>query len=244
VVSAGAGQTSFYVHPGLVSITQAAGTRYRGSNALRAPTILPRLRHVALHNKTPLTPATAKPPQSTNAPNAERQRFIPVISRSHRLATRSQRPSHPSAPRANSSLVSPALRLRLRRTNPESAILGLAIQPRTGNEASTDFARSSGLTRIVRPNTMARLVLVHCCSLRQQKAPVQGFSMGGTGLEPVTPSLSNAPSRRLARFSHLCRDFEPTACIAFAVVCTPLSVLVVARGSTDSALYRRTAARG
>jgi hypothetical protein len=61
--------------------------------------------------------------------------------------------------------------------------------------------------------------------------------MGGTGLEPVTPSLSrrHPPSRPLARacsFSFLCRNFPLDARTAFAFVCAPSSVLVVARGST------------
>jgi hypothetical protein len=47
--------------------------------------------------------------------------------------------------------------------------------------------------------------------------------MGGTGLEPVTPSLS---------ISLLCTDFPLDAPTASAFVYAPSSVLVVARGST------------
>src|SRR5207247_2766348 len=73
-------------------------------------------------------------------------------------------------------------------------------------------------------------------------------SSGGTGLEPVTPSLSrrHPGSRLLTRassFSSLWRNFTLHARAAFAFVCAPFSVLVVARGSTvgTSASEPRTA---
>jgi hypothetical protein len=61
--------------------------------------------------------------------------------------------------------------------------------------------------------------------------------VGGTGLEPVTPSLSrrHPPSRPFApacSFSFLCRNFPLDARIAFAFVYALSSALVVARGST------------
>ena len=64
--------------------------------------------------------------------------------------------------------------------------------------------------------------------------------MGGTGLEPVTPSLSRRPprSRLLAaasEFSLPCRDFTLQRQAAFAPVCTLAGGPVVARGSTVGA---------
>jgi hypothetical protein len=49
--------------------------------------------------------------------------------------------------------------------------------------------------------------------------------MGGTGLEPVTPSLSIA----------FCRGFALLAVRLFTLVCTLSRGLVVARGSTVTA---------
>jgi hypothetical protein len=61
--------------------------------------------------------------------------------------------------------------------------------------------------------------------------------MGGTGLEPVTPSLSSQllALRAFAAaysFSVLCRSFTPSAPAAFALVRSLSRKLVVARGST------------
>ena len=61
--------------------------------------------------------------------------------------------------------------------------------------------------------------------------------MGGTGLEPVTPSLSSRrlPSRAFAvahSFSRLCGGLTFRASIAFALVFTLSQRLVVAPGST------------
>jgi hypothetical protein len=65
----------------------------------------------------------------------------------------------------------------------------------------------------------------------------QRYLMGGTGLEPVTPSLSIRPRRSLAfatafAFSGLCRSFTVETPAAFALVCALPRTLVVARGST------------
>jgi len=62
--------------------------------------------------------------------------------------------------------------------------------------------------------------------------------MGGTGLEPVTPSLSIRPRRSRAFaavswFSPLCRRFTVDAPASFALVGALLTTLAVARGSTD-----------
>jgi hypothetical protein len=61
--------------------------------------------------------------------------------------------------------------------------------------------------------------------------------MGGTGLEPVTPSLSRRPPRsRLLTgapaFSLLCTDFTLQRHTRFALTCILSRGLVVARGST------------
>jgi hypothetical protein len=61
--------------------------------------------------------------------------------------------------------------------------------------------------------------------------------MGGTGLEPVTPSLSSRQPaiRQLAFFSRyytICRSFAPSRRAAFASVFILSRGLVVARGST------------
>src|SRR4051794_30043236 len=65
--------------------------------------------------------------------------------------------------------------------------------------------------------------------------------MGGTGLEPVTPSLSSwqRAIRRLAlvgRYYAICRSFASSIRATFASVCTLSRGLVVARGSTVDAL--------
>jgi hypothetical protein len=61
--------------------------------------------------------------------------------------------------------------------------------------------------------------------------------MGGTGLEPVTPTLSiRPPAIRQLAFSRgyytICRRFAPLRGAAFASVFTLSRGLVVARGST------------
>ena len=68
--------------------------------------------------------------------------------------------------------------------------------------------------------------------------------MGGTGLEPVTPSLSRRPlvSRPLAGASEFllpCRAFTLKRQAAFAPACTLSLGLVVARGSTVGRVLRR-----
>jgi hypothetical protein len=69
--------------------------------------------------------------------------------------------------------------------------------------------------------------------------------MGGTGLEPVTPSLSrrHPRSRALApvtSFSGLCRDFTLHKWVELATVCTLCFRLVVARGSSACASHAPT----
>ena len=64
--------------------------------------------------------------------------------------------------------------------------------------------------------------------------------MGGTGLEPVTPSLSSwcHPSRTFALahlFVRACRSFTALTRRGFAPICTPSRQLVVAPGSTHRA---------
>src|SRR2546421_12664987 len=75
---------------------------------------------------------------------------------------------------------------------------------------------------------------------RTKSLDFQGISMGGTGLEPVTPSLSRRPrrSRLLAGASESllpCRDLTLQRRAAFAPVCTLFRRLVIARGSTVGA---------
>ena len=68
--------------------------------------------------------------------------------------------------------------------------------------------------------------------------------MGGTGLEPVTPSLSRRPPRlrllaEASEFLRGCRDFTLQRRAAFAPICTLSHGLVVARGSTVGACERQ-----
>src|SRR5205823_2010660 len=69
--------------------------------------------------------------------------------------------------------------------------------------------------------------------------------MGGTGLEPVTPSLSRRPPRsrlfaRASAFSFPCRDFTLQRQAAFVPVCTLSRGLVVAPSAVDQRQLRTT----
>src|SRR5438270_10092888 len=65
---------------------------------------------------------------------------------------------------------------------------------------------------------------------------MQGFFMGGTGLEPVTPSFETAPAFAGFRGGLLVfcsvQEFHSHTPAVFARVCALPSMLVVARGST------------
>src|SRR5438270_7851918 len=68
---------------------------------------------------------------------------------------------------------------------------------------SREGSQAHGRTRF-EPQSLPRLS--HRRLLKQRKALMQGFSMGGTGLEPLTPSLSIVP-RPLSPFLPGCQYF-------------------------------------
>jgi len=117
-----------------------------------------------------------------------------------------------------------------------------AFSRRSGSQRPGTYSRSE--------NIVARLILApeRDASPRAAttRARLQRLSMGGTGLEPVTPSLSRRPprSRLLAGssdFSLPYRDFALQRQDAFAPVCTLSRGLVIARGSTVGASPTATA---
>jgi hypothetical protein len=66
---------------------------------------------------------------------------------------------------------------------------------------------------------------------------MQDFLMGGTGLEPVTPSLSSlqgwwSPFAEIVAYVRVCSDFVAFSGVAFARIVRPGWVFVLAPVST------------
>jgi hypothetical protein len=76
-------------------------------------------------------------------------------------------------------------------SEPQTARLGLVSRHRRGRPGQQWRLRRLGFSSVVRANIVARPMSADRCSPAQQKAPCAGLFMGGTGLEPVTPSLSS-----------------------------------------------------
>jgi len=87
---------------------------------------------------------------------------------------------------------------------------GLTLTPKQHRWCSphspTDSKRrpcpNSGLTRLVRPNTMARSVLADCCSLEHQKSPCAGLFDGRYWVRTSDPQLVEMGSRS-RQFAHV-----------------------------------------
>ncbi len=124
------------------------------------------------------------------------------------------------------------------------------LMPLTTNGATQSDSTSAYPLRLFYTGRRCRLRRRRLTSARIKAQPFESImaraagrlsngrtAMGGTGLEPVTPSLSNwQPDLLLfaivGAFSTICRRFHSRRGTALALVCTRSRTLVVARGST------------
>jgi hypothetical protein len=123
-------------------------------------------------------------------------------------------------------------RLIAERTLAEAAVLVLASQPSAFHRLSGAIAQCAAHeVQNVAPNEQSSGVL------QTHSADLQGFSMGGTGLEPVTPSLSSpqswySPFAQVGRYCLVCRTFRPLAARTFTRVAPLDHPFLLARVST------------
>jgi hypothetical protein len=81
------------------------------------------------------------------------------------------------------------------RVTPNQHPWGSPSRSRSGSRVNTGFARRVGLARNARRNTMARLVLADCCSLKQQKSLCAGLFDGRYWARTSDPQLVDSGQR-------------------------------------------------